>query len=530
MKRKKSIWSICLIYFFVTLSVLGNETIELKTYAKTIIPRCLSKQIEIDDNQEDYRGKYNLTQEMINNATPNFIIQKNYDLHNKVLIIPEGCTLDFQGGSVNNGTLILKSNTVIKGNNAECVASYDGLSHKSLIVVNNAENIKIYNLTLKGNYNEDRDGAVNPWGQIRKDGHNLLFIGNANNIQIEGLRVDAFVNDNQGIDADWNIKDSTNTGFAAVKIVYSTNVLVKNCKEVHSAGEGWEFNYCEDVTIDSLSIERKYGVSSLNVEGCHNFTMQNSTFVTEFSTGDIANILAKNAIVHNCVFKSGGVDFGNEFANRGYERIIRECSYNVTFSNCYFGGDLRNGSCVVEKSPSKIVDGLKVKNCTFHIDASVRNNIIALYLGNNGNIGTVLFENNTIEVTGKANKNFDYYYQIIESYSRTYTVDTLIIRGNKIYDDVFIKKRHYDNIVRRHLNGVIIATNANSLVVENNNIKSCSDIICESTILFPGGNRERVTLRNNQLAFVRSHELSEIKNKIIMYENQGNTIKALKYE
>lgn len=251
----------------MTLSFWGNGAVLLKLSAKTVIKNCLSKQIETDDNHEDYKGMYNLTQEMINNATPHFIIQKKYDLHNKVLIVPEGCTLEFQGGSVNNGTLMLKSNTVIKGNNAECIASYDGLSHKSLIVANNAENIKISNLTIKGNYNESRDGAVNPWGQIRKDAQNLIFIGNTKDVNIEGLRIDAFVNDNQGSDAGWNIKDSTNTGFAAVKIANSTNVLVKNCKEVHSAGEGWEFNFCEDVTIDSLSIERKYGVSSLNVEG-----------------------------------------------------------------------------------------------------------------------------------------------------------------------------------------------------------------------------------------------------------------------
>lgn len=471
-----------------------------------------------------------LSQDYFTKPDTTYVIQHDYDLNGKTIELPKGCTLQFEGGSINHGTIILKSNTVIRGNKSICEALFNGLSHKSLFVANNVENIEIYDLILKGNYDENRDGIINPWGQKRRDAQNLLFIGNSKNIYIDGLSVINFVNDNQGENVGWNVKDSTNVGFAAVKIANSENVVIKRCSEHCSAGEGWEFNFCNHITIDSLYIKRKNGVSSLNVEGCHNFTMRNSTFVTEFSTGDIANILAKNAIVHNCVFKSGGVDFGNEFANRGYERIIRESSYNVTFSNCYFGGDLRNGSCVVEKSPSKIVDGLKVKNCTFHIDASVRNNIIALYLGNNGNIGTVLFENNTIEVTGKANKNFDYYYQIIESYSRTYTVDTLIIRGNKIYDDVFIKKRHYDNIVRRHLNGVIIATNANSLVVENNNIKSCSDIICESTVLFPGGNRERVTLRNNQLAFVRSHELSGIKNKIIIYENQGNTIKALKYE
>lgn len=41
-------------------------------------------------------------------------ITKDYDLNNCILTIPAGCTLDFQGGSFTNGTLILNNTLIIQ--------------------------------------------------------------------------------------------------------------------------------------------------------------------------------------------------------------------------------------------------------------------------------------------------------------------------------------------------------------------------------------------------------------------------------
>ena len=485
------------------------------------------------------KEKIIISQDYFTKPDTTYVIQHDYDLNGKTIELPEGCTLQFKGGSINHGTIILKSNTVIRGNKSICEALFNGLSHKSLFVANNVENIEIYDLTLKGNYFEDKDGMINPWGQERRDAQNLLFIGNSNNIYINGLSVINFANDNQGENVEWNVKDSTNIGFAAVKIANSENVVVKRCSEHYSAGEGWEFNFCNHITIDSLYIKRKYGVSSLNVEGCHNFNLLNSVFETEISTGDIVNILAKNALVDNCIFIGGGVDFGNEFANRGYEKIIKEYSETVTFSNCYFGGYLRNGSYITDNSPSKIVDNLRVIKNTYDINASDRNNIIALYLGNNGNVGTVLFENNIISITGKINDSYDYYYQIIESFSQAYVVDSLIIRGNGIYDKVFTKEGHYDNIISHHLNGTIIASNVNYLAIENNIINSCSGIYSDAKVYYPDMIHKGIVIKNNQMSFVCQRELVDlvarrdmngniIKQKVDRFVFTGNTQRSLK--
>ena len=50
-------------------------------------------------------GKNVLTQEMINEANTVYEIRYDFDLNNETIAIPEGCTLKFEGGSLNNGTI-----------------------------------------------------------------------------------------------------------------------------------------------------------------------------------------------------------------------------------------------------------------------------------------------------------------------------------------------------------------------------------------------------------------------------------------
>lgn len=58
-------------------------------------------------------GRNILTQTMIQATNTIYIIQYDYDLQGQTITIPEGCILDFQGGSFSNGT-IKGNNTVVK--------------------------------------------------------------------------------------------------------------------------------------------------------------------------------------------------------------------------------------------------------------------------------------------------------------------------------------------------------------------------------------------------------------------------------
>lgn len=63
-----------------------------------------------------------LTQDMIKKTNTRYIIQYDYDLNEEEITIPEGCTLDFQGGSFSNGT-INGNNTIISANLVEVFAT-----------------------------------------------------------------------------------------------------------------------------------------------------------------------------------------------------------------------------------------------------------------------------------------------------------------------------------------------------------------------------------------------------------------------
>lgn len=54
-----------------------------------------------------------LTQDMINQENTVYIVQYDFDLDGKVISIPKGCTLWFQGGSINNGTMYLQETAIL---------------------------------------------------------------------------------------------------------------------------------------------------------------------------------------------------------------------------------------------------------------------------------------------------------------------------------------------------------------------------------------------------------------------------------
>lgn len=66
-------------------------------------------------NFNNFEPKNILTQEMINKENTIYEIRYDFDLNGAEITIPEGCVLDFQGGSLNNGSIVGNS-TKIKAN------------------------------------------------------------------------------------------------------------------------------------------------------------------------------------------------------------------------------------------------------------------------------------------------------------------------------------------------------------------------------------------------------------------------------
>ena len=56
-----------------------------------------------------------LTQDMVNSTNTIYIIQYDYDLNEETITIPEGCVLQFEGGSLSNGTLHGTNTSILTG-------------------------------------------------------------------------------------------------------------------------------------------------------------------------------------------------------------------------------------------------------------------------------------------------------------------------------------------------------------------------------------------------------------------------------
>lgn len=85
-------------------------------------------------------GKNILTQDMINKPNTRYIIQYDYDLNETNITIPENCILDFQGGTIKNGTINC-NNTIINGlhifSNVVLTGNYnEGTTHTDLFIIN----------------------------------------------------------------------------------------------------------------------------------------------------------------------------------------------------------------------------------------------------------------------------------------------------------------------------------------------------------------------------------------------------------
>ena len=58
-------------------------------------------------------GENILTQSMMNKANTIYVIQYDYDLNGETIEVPEGCVLKFDGGSINNGSIINNNTKII---------------------------------------------------------------------------------------------------------------------------------------------------------------------------------------------------------------------------------------------------------------------------------------------------------------------------------------------------------------------------------------------------------------------------------
>lgn len=154
-------------------------------------------------------GKNVLTQAMMNKANTRYIIQYDYDLNGTTITVPEGCTLDFQGGSLSNGTLsgnntficngipeIFKSSLSISGTfaNSELDLSFFQAISTDIVSTLISNIISCFPNLAKIKFHEKKTIRVNSTITINRSGKTIAIDGNGSTLKGEGTSAFYYLN------------------------------------------------------------------------------------------------------------------------------------------------------------------------------------------------------------------------------------------------------------------------------------------------------------------------------------------------
>ena len=359
-------------------------------------------------------GKNVLTQNMIAKPNTIYIIQYDYDLRSAKITIPEGCVLDFQGGSFNNG--------IIVGNDGKIKAdSRNVIFHN--VDVNKLLNAKYYHFDdfSKSNVIE---ACLYKQSCVDFEGNtfvldNPIFI--ENNIEIRnGTFISAtetsmfnFNVNNVGTDSVIlkNITvNGNNLSYTGANIFYIKNVQIENChfcnfKELDSGARGALFRRCENVNVINTTINGieafPNGVVGDEKGGCRAITLQHSK-----------NVLIKGCTFYDIISTEDGdaihlVTDYNLFTNE----IDGEIIYPKIIESCYFYN--------ISRSAVKMQDkGVIIRNNIMANDKASADAIIRIYANN------CIVENNKVDYKSA--------YFVIIGMDKKLLVKNIVVRNNII--------------------------------------------------------------------------------------------------
>lgn len=284
-----------------------------------------------------------LNQSMISKENTIYIIQYDYDLNGQEVVIPEGCILQFEGGSINNGT--------INGNNSIIYATPNSIKDIDIIGLWNNKEVStnifkkkdakaIKNALVLSNkillepviYEIDTPIQLISNKIIEGTGENCVLKATSN---VECV-IDLAINDGNNSIQNLNIRNFTIDGDNKAVIGIKCNYLSFNSELTHlnvyrcleaglSVTKAW---YCSFNTINSWY--NKYGlfitgesstVNSISFNNCTFNYNNNAAFITNNAGYDIQFI-------------------SSTFENSTEEHIVIDKIYQViNFIGCYCEGN-----------------------------------------------------------------------------------------------------------------------------------------------------------------------------------------------
>lgn len=302
--------------------------------------KFLRKNIVIvtDENGENLEINQ-LTQDMLSWGSTRYIIQYDFDLNGAEITVPEGCVLDFKGGSFSNGFLRFNKTKIEGGAKIYCGVS-GSVSNNSIIANWFMENNDITYLYSRG--------VFNLIGFEKIDFEKSEYTADTTVIKHLGLMIE-----NNDIIIDGNGStvtsiDGEHTNGTIFYITNSTNIRLRN------------------FTLDGNVLN-----AADYAEGSrHNICIRDSYRVF------IDNILSKNALTDGLYIIGGDYMFVNNYIGTHNGRMAGTIvsGENITFTNSIFEGSYGNppksGFDIEPNFVTDKINNIKFHNCIFNDNSS----------------------------------------------------------------------------------------------------------------------------------------------------------------
>ena len=337
-----------------------------------------------------------LTQQMISKENTIYIIQYDYNLNGQTITIPEGCVLQFEGGSISNGS--------INGVNTIIHTTSDNI-FKDIIITGLWKNKEVYSSWIHSNKNEANVLFSNLINLCSNDGCTLFITGDYVGKQIEsepnggilllknnihlilngsitmtpnGFEEWQIINcndcNNVTIEGDFiligdrnehdytSLFTSTHEWGYCISILRSSNIKILGGKCIDATGDGVALDYVSKIEISNMSISscRRQGISIMTSENVHvsNCVFTDITGAAPGASIDIEpnlhgwarNILIENITASNCTlgintYQLGDVVFSNINIRGLYIKLNDD--FKGVWGSCRYGL-ISSGSIIIE--------------------------------------------------------------------------------------------------------------------------------------------------------------------------------------
>lgn len=192
-------------------------------------------------NTKDFSKMAILDQSVLQKAEKGrFVVDKDYNLNGARLVVPNGMTIDFNGGSINNGTLELNDNTMLNLRKNSIDAIVTGIMSNNVIytsTIGGADNLNLTSYSNKVIYFDQNDTinntlTLNGSSHVLFDGLNNQFTCNVNFFVVNGACVDVEI-------CNFHAVAGTNQNVEFQKMLYD-NCIRRNVYVHHNVLDGFK--------------------------------------------------------------------------------------------------------------------------------------------------------------------------------------------------------------------------------------------------------------------------------------------------